>query len=349
MQRRNFIKQAGLFGAGMWTSRLPLMAGPFTPYELQNGKIPAEKKIDPAWIRSLYERGAATTYLKTKNELQYIGMPVGGINTGTLYLGGDGRLWLWDIFNLNQEGINPLELTWSSGKDSKQQRVRSRDGSAYIAPARANEIRPLEQGIAVKLEYEGKTIIRRLAEEDWEEIAFEATYPVAKITYTDKQLPVAIEMRAYSPFIPLDEERSGLPATIFKIEIKNTGSKPVKAGIVMWLENKTAMHSAKATGQVRTNTAYKTKDAAGVYGSVENLSYPRSKIEDKFDYGTLCLTALHHDVTTDTDMETGTTDLLFQQNTTGVTTKSAQQKLVGSVTRSFTVAPGLVQVLKMIG
>jgi hypothetical protein len=74
--------------------------------------IPVDKNLDPAWMKSLYERGIPTVYSKSRNELRYIGMPVGGINAGGVYLGGDGRLWLWDIFNDNREGIEPKLVKW---------------------------------------------------------------------------------------------------------------------------------------------------------------------------------------------------------------------------------------------
>jgi len=43
-----------------------------------------------------------------------------------------------------------------------------------VAPAK--NIYPLEQGFAVKIEYGDKSIIKKFQEEDWDEIAFEATY-----------------------------------------------------------------------------------------------------------------------------------------------------------------------------
>ena len=72
------------------------MAGPFTRADFDQ-LVPAHKKLSPEWVASLTARGQRTTYRGT--ELEKIGMPVGGLCAGQLYLGGDGRLWHWDLFN----------------------------------------------------------------------------------------------------------------------------------------------------------------------------------------------------------------------------------------------------------
>jgi non-lysosomal glucosylceramidase len=204
INRRKFLQNAGLLTTGMLATRMPAIA-----FSSGMGLSPIlEKKLDPAWLRSLYKRGTVTTYLKSRNELQYIGMPVGGINCGTVYLGGDGRLWLWDIFNRNQEGIEPKEVLWGPyGKNPRG--IISRDGACYVEPAK--DIRPLQQGFAVLLEWDGKQVIKKLEASDWNEIAFEATYPMATIRYTDPAVPVEISLEAYSPFIALDEHNAGNP------------------------------------------------------------------------------------------------------------------------------------------
>lgn len=338
-KRRDFIKQTALLTASYFTSKIPGISSPFITGKQLNQILPFDKKIDPQWIKSLYERGTITTYLKTKNELQYIGMPVGGINTGTLYLGGDGRLWLWDIFNLNQEGINPLEVNWGNAVHEGN-KVRSRDGSAYVAPAAANEIRPLEQGFAIKIKHKDKTIKKQLREEDWQEISFEATYPIGKIKYTDASIPVEITMLGYSPFIPLDETKSGLPATIFSIQIKNTSNQNIELDLAAWLENKTALHSAIAGNHMRTNTSFKTEHVTGVFSTVQNMIGSKTKIENTFDYGTLCLTTLNNNAKTSTSIKSTNGNDVFNINETEYTTKSVHQKLIGNIVSTLNIAAG---------
>lgn len=75
------------------------MAGPFSKEDIANHLIPVDKKLTSDWLASLTKRGQAEVF--SGDELKYIGMPVGGIGCGQLYLAGDGRLWLWDIFKSN--------------------------------------------------------------------------------------------------------------------------------------------------------------------------------------------------------------------------------------------------------
>ncbi len=334
-KRRHFIKQTAMLTAGFLASRLPVAGATFSAKKT----IPFNQKMDAKWIESLYKRGEVTTYLKSKNELQFIGMPVGGINTGTLYLSGDGRLWLWDIFNTNQEGINPLDVSWENEvHDGKK--VRSRDGSAYIAPPTSNEIRLLEQGFAIKLEHQGKTIIKQLREDDWQEVSFEATYPIGKINYFDDTVPVQVSMLAYSPFIPLDENKSGLPTTIFSIEIKNTSTQNLSIDVAGWLENKTAPYSGLPGSQMRTNTKFTTEKAVGIYSSIANIALPKTKIENAFDFGTLCISTLQKNATVGTHIKNTNGNEVFAINKTESLTKSASQKLIGNIVTTVNIPAG---------
>ena len=68
------------------------------PTEAWSAVIPADKKLDPEWEKSLFERGAPRSY--RGDALLNIGMPVGGITTGLVYLGGDG---------LNAQIVSPVD------------------------------------------------------------------------------------------------------------------------------------------------------------------------------------------------------------------------------------------------
>ncbi len=95
--RRDFIKHLGLGATALAMQPWNLaMAGPFTRADFDQ-LVPADKKLSPEWLRSLTARGERTKYRGA--ELAQIGMPIGGLCAGQLYLGGDGKLWHWDIFN----------------------------------------------------------------------------------------------------------------------------------------------------------------------------------------------------------------------------------------------------------
>ena len=177
--------------------------------------IPADKNFDPAWIASLTARGAPEVY--TGENLRYIGMPVGGICTGQLYLGGDGRLWLWDIFN----------LLYNSGCS----------GARYLNPPKPADAMPVDQGFAITVSSGGAPHTCDLDKSGFPDIRFRGEYPIGKIDYAGPGIPVAVSLEAFSPFIPLNADDSGIPGTYFHYTVKNVSAQPVEATLTGWIQN----------------------------------------------------------------------------------------------------------------
>lgn len=300
MERRNFLKSTSLLtAAGFFSSTFPLIAGPFTQEDFLHAHFPPDKKLDPAWVESLYERGNVTTYKKTKNELRYIGMPVGGICSGGVYVGGDGRLWLWDIFNQNQLGVVtktlPVKLESFNIKE-----INNTHGSLYLEPL--TEVSPLQQGFALSIKQNGTTVIKRLQQDDWDEVTFESTYPVATIKYIDNNLPLQVSVEAFSPFIPGNADDSGLPATIQAITIKNTGSSNISVEVIGWLENKILLNSEKKNADFsRINKITENKLYSGIVlqGTTTN-----KELEKAADYGNMCFACLEKNAISIEDVNT---------------------------------------------
>ncbi len=221
--RRDFLKAAGLTPIALMASRMPVMAGPF------NSKRPEpdyDKKLSQDWIDSLTDRGKPTVYRGA--DLEKIGMPIGGIGAGQLYLGGDGTLWNWDLFNIPHG-----------------------TGDAGYAHPRLPES-PLDQGFAIRVTTAGKTTTRTLDRNGFKNISFSGQYPIGTVTFQDPDCPITVSLEAFSPFIPLNADDSSLPATILNYTLTNNGKQPFEVSITGWLQNAVALFSNPVSG-VRRN------------------------------------------------------------------------------------------------
>ncbi len=227
IERRDFIAALATGGAAAALSAMPVMAGPFEASEA--GKlIPADKKLDPRWVASLTARGTREVY--RGKELEKIGMPIGGLCTGQLYLGGDGKLWHWDVFNL------PIHT----------------HAEKYTHPSLPSS--PLEQSFAVEVKSDGETQTRALDHRGFADISFCGEYPIGFVEYRDPQLPVAVSLEAFSPFVPLDTEASSLPATVMRFTVKNTGTARATVRLAGWLENAVGLYTVSGDATPRRNT-----------------------------------------------------------------------------------------------
>ena len=223
--RRDFMKLTGL---GLAAISMPTFAGPFV-FSDNEHLIPADKKLAPAWVKSLFERGVPEVFSSKDGELKHVGMPIGGIACGQLYLGGDGRLWLWHIF----------KTEYSREKDHGQRFDAMTLGGHYKNPEKVftREKRPVEQGAVIRVTTKGKSYTKTLDADGFKDIKFRGEYPVAKVAYEDHDFPVKVELEAFSPFIPLEAKDSALPVTTMTYKITNKGKKKVKVELASWLEN----------------------------------------------------------------------------------------------------------------
>src|SRR5262249_37738985 len=54
--------------------------------------------------------------------------------------------------------------------------------------------------------------------------SFVARFPFGNLDLSDKDLPLRVNVTGWSPFIPTDEDHSGLPVGAMEYKFKNTGS-----------------------------------------------------------------------------------------------------------------------------
>jgi non-lysosomal glucosylceramidase len=203
INRRTFLRIVSAGGLTLGTPP-PIMAGPFENTDF-DANVPANKRLDPAWVKSLFERGTPEVFKGA--QLKTIRMPAGGVGAGHVYLSGEGRLTDWRV------DARPA----STGGDS--------------VPF------PLEQGFALRTVSGGRTDTRTFDQHGFPGMTFRGEYPIAKLEYRDAASPVETSLEAFSPFIPLDAESSGFPATILNFTLENTSQEPVEATILGGLQN----------------------------------------------------------------------------------------------------------------
>ena len=198
--------------------------------------IPADKNLDPVWAASLFARGGPSVY--TGAALKNIGMPVGGICTGQLYLAGDGRLWYWDIFN------SPTADMVGGGS-----------GPHYATPF-TSALSPVNQGFALKIGSGATAQNFKLDSTGFANVSFLGQYPTGTVNYSDPDCPIQATLEAFSPFIPLNTDDSSIPATIMEFTLTNSGNTTVSVELAGWLQNAVCAFTPGVDGTLKHHATF---------------------------------------------------------------------------------------------
>jgi uncharacterized protein (DUF608 family) len=152
------------------------------------------------WRASLFTPGSPRIYLSGRHTDAHL--PLGGIGTGNIEIGADGQLVNWQLFNNLRNGQVPFHFAVKSGKTAK--------------------------------------LLQTAGGPDWprvNRIEMNGEYPVATLRYVDEELPVKVELEAFSPFAPLGAELSSLPLNVYKFRLHNPTNEPQTVSLAALMTN----------------------------------------------------------------------------------------------------------------
>jgi non-lysosomal glucosylceramidase len=129
-------------------------------------------------------------------------MHLGGIGTGDFEIGVDGQLATWQLFNTLRDGQVPFYLAVRAGKTAK--------------------------------------LLQTTAGPDWprvKRIEMTGEYPLATLRFDDPELPIRLELTAFTPMAPLDSRFSSMPVAVFLFRIQNPTAQPQRVSLAGFLQN----------------------------------------------------------------------------------------------------------------
>jgi non-lysosomal glucosylceramidase len=222
------VDRRAFFQAGGWAAAAAALFRPLSAEELQQspgsaaGASAQQGLDDPSWptLRQ-YER----------HTLERVALPIGGVGTGCLFLAGNGALRDFEIVNRPSKGFTPVV----SG------------GAPFFAiwfdDGQRQEARVLEGPLPVRA-YEGSHGSLQPTHNlpRFSEATFRAAWPLGRLTLGHPSLPLSVALKAFSPFVPTDEDASGWPLAVLRYEVTNRSDKPLRVSVAGTLPNFVGMN-----------------------------------------------------------------------------------------------------------
>ena len=169
-----------------------------------------------------------------REHLDRIAMPIGGIGTGTVSLGGRGDLRDWELMNRPAKGFIPY---WPFIRGSQP---RVGPFFALYAKTTSGETvtRVLEGPLPLDV-YEGQmgATVPNHGLPRFRNCRFAAAYPLGQVCLDDPAVPLDARIEAYNPMVPGDAEASGLPLAVMRFDLTNPTAEPVEAAVCGSLPN----------------------------------------------------------------------------------------------------------------
>ncbi len=234
---------------------------------------------------------AAWPVLKTydKEHLLRVAMPLGGIGTGTVSLGGRGDLRDWEIMNVPAKGYVPQPVVPFMGLAPFFALHLRDENGAILTHGLEGPLDPVE--------YEGSHGCRTPNHglPRFKNAEFAAAYPLGQVKLSDPGIPVDVRIEAFNPMVPGDADKSGMPVAVLRYVLTNKTDHDMTATVCGSVMNYIGADGSKnkpdwlnqpvAQGAKQNKNEFRSEDGLqGIYMTSEGVA------ENDQAWGTMALT-----------------------------------------------------------
>lgn len=173
----------------------------------------------------------AFTYENEKT--REISFPLGGIGSGTVGLAGNGQLIDMEIFNRPNKGSHAglTHFAVKAEQDGKLVDARVLNADVFT-PYTGKYHRPHFNSYGFGVD---RASLAGLPH--FRTCSFTGEFPIANLAFTEERFPGQVEMTAFNPFIPTNEDDSSIPGAFFTITIENTTDKALDYSVAFTASN----------------------------------------------------------------------------------------------------------------
>ena len=186
-----------------------------------------------------------------QDHLARIALPLGGIGTGTISLGGRGDLRDWEVVNRPAKGFAPNRAFFALYARPQGGEAVTRCLEGPVEPA------AYEGGFGSPARNHGLPRFRRCE--------FEAAYPFGQVILSDPDVPVSVRLQAFNPLIPADADRSGIPAAVLRYVLTNRSERQLEVSVCGSLENFIGSDGTTTAPKQNVNLFRQRDGLAGVF------------------------------------------------------------------------------------
>ena len=200
---------------------------------------------------------------------------LGGIGTGNVSVGSRGQLCDWEIFNKpSKGGMIPYTFfaLWTKN-----------DENAPVARVLESKLRPPHEFSHGYFSHTTAGLPRFKSSE------MKGEYPFVAVALSDDALPLEVTMEAFTPFIPLNADDSGIPGAIIRYRVKNISDTEKEVSVAGSMANAVGFEGYPPFGGMYVKETCKNDFIRGE--SLNSLYYTSPNLcQSHSHYGSMALT-----------------------------------------------------------